>query len=237
MDAGEWDELARQLRSAHGPFDAIAVYEQPQATRRGCALLLIRADRVVAFVKLRIGEEARLARTRRVLGCLRETPPRTFWVPHPIGAGRSGTVEWLALSPLPVHPHQPARRPPLADVVSDVQRSLARLPRPDGIPGHWVPMHGDLTPWNLRVTAGRRLALIDWEDAGWGPPGADAAYFGAVTAALWGMTPDATTAEVASFWRQRIRGRSPGDIDSALLRNVDGILAEMTRRGRAAEQP
>ena len=38
-------------------------------------------------------------------------------------------------------------------------------------------MHGDLVPWNLREDERGQLWLLDWEDAGWGPPFADVVRF------------------------------------------------------------
>ena len=49
----EWLTLAERIAEQVGPFDAMAVYERPQASRRGIALMLLRRDRQVAFVKLR----------------------------------------------------------------------------------------------------------------------------------------------------------------------------------------
>ena len=47
------------------------------------------------------------------------------------------------------------------------------LPPAVGIPPHWRPIHGDYVPWNLREDSSGQLWLLDWEDAGWGPPLAD----------------------------------------------------------------
>ena len=41
------------------------------------------------------------------------------------------------------------------------------------IPSHWLPMHGDLVPWNLREDRTGAATVLDWEDAGWGPHSAD----------------------------------------------------------------
>ena len=47
-------------------------------------------------------------------------------------------------------------------------RSKDVLPRADGIPPHWRPIHGDYVPWNLREDDRGQLWLLDWEDAGGG---------------------------------------------------------------------
>ena len=72
--------------------------------------------------------------------------------------------------------HQPALWDPqrIRQVASDASRALAgALERSPEIPAHWRPIHGDLVPWNLREDALGQLWLLDWEDAGWGPPLAD----------------------------------------------------------------
>ena len=72
--------------------------------------------------------------------------------------------------------HRPARWDSIRirQVAADVSRSLAgRFQRPAEVPGHWLPMHGDLVPWNLREDERGQLWLLDWEDVGWGPPLAD----------------------------------------------------------------
>jgi glycosyltransferase involved in cell wall biosynthesis len=72
--------------------------------------------------------------------------------------------------------HRPARWNPerMSRVAEDVSVALEGvLPRPDNIPGHWRPIHGDFVPWNLREDERGQLWLLDWEDAAWAPPFAD----------------------------------------------------------------
>jgi glycosyltransferase involved in cell wall biosynthesis len=72
--------------------------------------------------------------------------------------------------------HRPAKwdAQRMRRVAEDVSVALERvLPPVDGIPAHWRPMHGDYVPWNLREDDRGQLWLLDWEDAGWGPPLAD----------------------------------------------------------------
>ena len=110
--------------------------------------------------------------------------PRSFLAPQPLAAGSTGPWHYLASAPLPPGLHGPARRPPLADILADIDTALGSLPRSSETPAHWRPMHGDFAPWNLRTLAGGGLALIDWEAAGWGPPGADRVFYEATSAAL-----------------------------------------------------
>jgi aminoglycoside phosphotransferase (APT) family kinase protein len=90
-------------------------------------------------------------------------------------------------------------------------------------------MHGDLTPWNLRRFPRGMLALIDWEDACWGPPAADAVLFRASAAAL-GQPLDAAPAELEAieFWETRVRERSGAQArDARLSRDLLDALARM----------
>ncbi|MEO6821926.1 MAG: phosphotransferase, partial [Candidatus Nanopelagicales bacterium] len=100
------------------------------------------------------------------------------------------------------------------------------LPRTSRVPDHWRPMHGDLSPWNLR--RGRDGSfLIDWEDATWGPPRADRVYFSITGhAALGGPAPSWGPAddEAREYWRAVITARSGGDEDSATQERLLTIL-------------
>jgi thiamine kinase-like enzyme len=92
-------------------------------------------------------------------------------------------------------------------------------------------MHGDLTAWNLR-RAGGDLWLVDWEDAGFGPPGADDAYFRATRALVRNTDPGTASGEVVEFWRARVAARSSTDADAATNRALLDLLAGMARPGR-----
>ncbi len=77
------------------------------------------------------------------------------------------------------------------------------------MPGHWRPMHGDFTPWNLRASGGGQLTLVDWEDAGWGPPRADEVLYRAVSGALTRRPVIGLggAAEAVGFWAERVADR------------------------------
>ena len=114
--------------------------------------------------------------------------------------------------------HRPARwdAARIRLVSEEVSLALAHLlPRADGIPSHWRPMHGDFVPWNLREDSLGQLWLLDWEDAGWGPPLADFVRYVVAYHSLGWMSPARIAAavtktvgleslpalaEVASFW-------------------------------------
>lgn len=109
---------------------------------------------------------------------------------------------------------EPAR---IRRVVEDIPKSLdGLLRRPVSMPAHWRPLHGDFVPWNLRESSDGRLWLVDWEDAGWGPPLADAVRYLVADRSLKRTSPLATSRiirqtfggnsvdlkEVAGFWLQ-----------------------------------
>jgi glycosyltransferase involved in cell wall biosynthesis len=119
------------------------------------------------------------------------------------------------VEPLPKY-HRATRWDPglIRRVADDIPSALAGLlPRPAAAPAHWIPVHGDFVPWNLRRSAGGQLWLVDWEDACWGPPGADLVRYLVACESLRGSAPEAAAGaarreidarvdlqDVASFW-------------------------------------
>lgn len=90
-------------------------------------------------------------------------------------------------------------------------------------------MHGDFTPWNLRRLANGDLALLDWEGAGWGPPGADEVLYRAAATAVLGAPPVRVEApEAIRFWRERLERRLSGQVGGA----TDGGPQGRGRRDR-----
>ncbi|HKT57436.1 MAG TPA: phosphotransferase [Microbacterium sp.] len=177
----EWQSLLAQWRDAAGAFDGIAVYHRPQTGRTGFAALLLRAGRGVAFARLH-PEAARIRREFEVVSGVHRARPRTFRVAEPIAAD-DGALPWMLTRSVPNYPLGPLRsarrRGAVADELGGILAGV--LDRPAGVPAHWVPAHGDFTPWNVRTDLARRVYVIDWEDAGYAPPGVDALY-GALTA-------------------------------------------------------
>lgn len=211
-----WGTLAVRL----GSFDDLAFYERPQASRTGLAALLLRKGRSVGFLKLR-EEPGELDREHQAMVALAEARPETFRVPRVLDCGETDGWHWMVLEAMPPLPAAPARRLALPRIVADIQRCLGPLlPRPQDVPERWLPMHGDLTPWNLR-RCGRGLPwLIDWEDASWAPPGADQVYYEATSAAVLGRRsaspPEPEHVEAARFWLERLTSRSRDDHDAPL---------------------
>lgn len=214
---GHWQALLGDLRRQVHRFDTVAVLERRQPARAGLALLLLDGGRPRAFVKLRPRPAAGLAREADALRRVAAAAPRAFTAPALLDWGTAGAWGWLAVTAL-AGPHRVPRAPRLHDVAADVRRALAGLPRPAGAAPHWTPMHGDLTPWNLRRAARGALLLYDWERAGWGPPGADAVLYRVAEAALYGgrHLPAARWLcarwpEAAGFWAARLRARRAAD--------------------------
>jgi hypothetical protein len=210
MEADRWTALCTAWEKTLGPFDAQAVYQRPQATRTGLAALLLRAGRPVAFVKLCRAQDDAVTRELRALKALEQSKPTSFSAPRPLISNIDAGWHWLAMTPLPVRFHSPVRRPPLDSILHEVRAALVDIPRPESMPEHWQPMHGDFTPWNLRRVAGSSM-LIDWEEAGWGPPGADKVYYQVTWAVIRGraVTTSGNT-EAVHFWLDRL-ARYDGD--------------------------
>ena len=121
--------------------------------------------------------------------------------------------------PLPQF-HRPARWDPerIRQVAADISRALeGRLERSPDVPSHWLPMHGDLVPWNLREDEHGQFWVLDWEDAGWGPPLADLFRFmvayhslswhnpvriAATVRSILNAESDESVREVTTFWLQ-----------------------------------
>jgi hypothetical protein len=237
----EWDALLAALRDVAGPFGAFAVWERRQPRRRGFGLLLHGPRGPAAFVKLRPAPADGLRTERQVLERAGHDAAYAFRFPAVLGTGRAGAWRWVAISVIPPFHHPPAD-PKLGMVAADVQRLLRDLPRPPGTPPHWLPMHGDLTPWNLREDAVGRLWLYDWERAAWAPPGADAVLYRASAAAI-GLGPAATAMhacaewpEAAAFWAERMRSRdAAGRGERRLRRRMLALLGAARIGSRDAE--
>lgn len=230
MDEAEWLELSKAWRRAVGPFDGMAGYLRLQVTRRGLALLLLREGSPIAFVKVREGDGDALMNEGRAVAAVWSYRPRAFQVPEPLQYGSSGGWHYLLSAPLPAGLGPPPRNPPLRAILDEVAASLAVLPRPAACPDHWRPMHGDLAPWNLRRLHEHAFVLIDWENAGWGPPGADEIYYRATRAALRNQRAGHSDAhEAVQFWRKRVSAATDTARDRRLAQALDKVLAGMGR--------
>lgn len=167
-------ELSVALRAALPGFRLLGAVT-PRQNGRARMSLLGRMTGNVVVVKLGAGDQ-RLERERRALELLAADPLPGIATPEPIAAGAldlpNEPVTYLATTAVAVHKQGPAIDAPLRTFESDLGVRLAALPKPSDASPDDVPVHGDLTPWNLRRTS-HGLALFDWEEAGWGPQGSD----------------------------------------------------------------
>jgi hypothetical protein len=72
--------------------------------------------------------------------------------------------------------------------------------------------------------------LLDWEDASWAPPGADAVHAAAAWTVLFGTPEPDGPEETLDFWIDRIRARP--DAAESFSRSMIRVL-ERKRRGPA----
>ncbi|HUG83507.1 MAG TPA: phosphotransferase [Euzebya sp.] len=231
-----WDEatggqLATRWRAAVGDFDDVGIYERPQAAREGFALLLLAAGRPVAFVKLRATEgdavHPDLRHEHDVLRLVEAAGATAFTHPRALGLGIVGRWSYLTTSVMPLGLDRPAAVEDADVIIADIRRTLAQLPRGHDVPEGWEPMHGDLTPWNLRVRRAGGLTLVDWEDARWGPPGADAVLLHASRCALFGIAPPRLPREAADYWLQQVAEREEDPLDNQLRGDLVSALQRM----------
>ncbi|GIH69077.1 phosphotransferase [Sphaerimonospora thailandensis] len=223
-----WAAIGEQSAAVVGPSDAVAGYLRPQLSRAGgAALLLLRAGRPIGFLKIRERPEE-LLREATALAAFTSGADIGFRVPEVLGAGSTDGLHWLLLSPMEPVPARPARNIEVAGLSEQISSSLAaRLSRPADVPAHWQPMHGDLTPWNLRLTRTPVPWLIDWEDAEYAPPHADETYYTATRLAVYGGTPPARRyGEAAAYWRDRVSRRVADDVElnRRLLEILDRLI-------------
>ena len=117
-------------------------------------------------------------------------------------------------------------------IAQEIGAALSSLPRPDGVPSNWRPMHGDFAPWNLRSFGRDSLFLIDWEDVRWAPPGADEVFYRAAAATLGFMEPDGKEfLEAIDFWEKMFAGpNSEADRDGKLVSGLSRAFASMLGR-------
>ena len=197
------------------------MFHRPQPGRRGLALLLFRDGAPLAFVKLRDQGDP-LGREAKALARVHAYGPHSFSAPEVIALDTTAGWWWLAFAPLPPRIHRAPRKPALEPILEDIGAALETLPRPTETPGHWLPMHGDFTPWNLREIPEVGLFLLDWEHVGWAPPGADRVLFRATVAAIDGSAAArAGSAEAIDFWQEAMRDRTPGLGEQRL---ADGLV-------------
>lgn len=182
-DAEDWgwpamgaDEVRHALR-VHFPALRVLGAVLPRQTGRRRLSLLCHAAGSPMVVKL--GTDDAAARTEhRALELLTADPLPGIATPRPLGVGLLESpddgppIAFIATTALGLRTQRPAIDAQLRTFESDLATRLNSLPAPDKPVAGSIPVHGDLTPWNLRWTS-RGLALFDWEAVGWGAPGSD----------------------------------------------------------------
>lgn len=233
IESQVWSELSEAWSQVVGVFDTFAVYERPPGPRPGLAILLIKDGQSVGFVKVRRNDPEALANEAKALKLVWASRPRSFLVSEPLAAGQIAEWHYLVVTPFRSRLHRMPRDFPLKDIVEDIQVGLAALSRSADVSRHWIPMHGDLSVWNLREPLFGKVppTLIDWEYAGWGPPGADETWYRASLAAVTGVAPSLSADEEAIlYWEKWVRTWSTADPEEARgVVSLLGALASMRR--------
>jgi hypothetical protein len=228
-----WTALSEEWMAVVGGFDTIAAYRPRQRSRSGHGILLIRDGAPQAFVKLRTGATADLTGEHEALARVSTVGVSGFRCPRPLRLGRYDEWGYLAMSALPPVLGRVPADPPLGALTEEISNALGDLPGGETVPGHWRPMHGDFTPWNLRSSPGGQLTLVDWEEVGWGPPGADEVLYRAVSGALARrpVTGLAGAVEAVDFWTERVADRlaAGGDEDRAFGQRLLEVLGGARR--------
>ncbi len=202
IEAEHRSAFEAMLGEAGLTMDSVAFYTRTQRNRSGYSVLVIDSGKAVGFV--RVGPPDAVDRECLVLEMIDRFQPTTFRYPKVVARASVGESSLVLLTVVLDGFHKPPMNPPVVEISNEIRQALADVEKPVGIPSHWVPIHGDFTPWNLR-TDRTGLSLVDWESVDWGPPDADVALYEAAAAALNGHTRSrAPSAEAASFWSERL---------------------------------
>lgn len=200
-----WETFVDEWRQLFGTWDSAALYRRPQSHRTGFAILLLRDGRGAGFVRVTTSCDAAQKEFVVMRGVYRARPT-TFTVARPAGWGATDEWAWLATESVPNYPLGAVKRADtrttviteIGDILDDV------LVRTEDTPADWRGSHGDLSPWNLRTEVGGAVRVIDWEDAGFAPPGVDELY-GALTAYLtFGSPISCSPSQEAAAWLRRV---------------------------------
>jgi thymidylate kinase len=201
--------------------DGSALYTRTQSERGGYSVLVLSDAKPIAFV--RIGQPGELESECRALDLLDAFAPRTFRYPKLIAKSTLGSLDLALHSVVLEGYHRPPRHPPVHEILAEVQAALRSFPKQPNTPDHWVPMHGDFAPWNLRQNGGH-LSLIDWESVEWGPPLGDRVLYEAASLALSRRSPSRSfNTEAAGFWLERF-GAAENSRDARLTKRLREML-------------
>lgn len=219
VSADRWLALSEQWKEKISPFDDIVLYNRLQSNRPGFIALLLQAGNPVAFLKCHPsgGRELDIEAAAVNMAC--RAAPSEFTAPAVIGRTSAEGWDTLAFEPLPPRLHRPLRAFPADALFDDIARCLHSLPRPAQTPSHWIPSHGDCTPWNLRRVSTGAVVLLDWERASLAPPGSDRVLYAATATAVLGLKPPKLDyPEAVTYWQDRF-GESPLEARDRALRH------------------
>lgn len=203
-----WDEAADILTPAERRSKSRWLYHASSWRKRRSGGLVFHGPSALAFLG---------AEQRADAGFQPEGRPFGFRVPRVLGECFVGEWRVRSFEPLPAL-HRPLA---LSDIpaVARVSKQVATLLETEAVPHeavpkHWMPMHGDFVPWNVRRDRQGEIWVIDWEDVGWGPRLADLVRYASAAESLssrplaesiararrlLGKQED-TIAEAARFW-------------------------------------
>ena len=210
----DWQLLLDQWSDDVGDFDDMALHLRRPASRHGVSALMTRAGTPVGFVKVRPSNSHSLEIERRALQALNGNTT-SFKTPAVVAHGELGDWSYLALTPLPPFIHTTERSADFLTISSEYATLLAESQEPRPHRSDWVPIHGDLTPWNLRQFRGGEIYLFDWENVTWGPPNADLLWYDAAVL-IKGLDTELSgnshSDEVAAYWLDRLGPKvEPGE--------------------------
>ena len=206
-----WQSFESDWQRFTGAFNGLAVFERTQASRGGFAALLLNNGVPAAFVKARKDNRGPLTSEFDALEAMGRVGSRSFQFPRAVAIGGREQWHYLLTTAIDSGLHRVPSTPPLEHILEEIRFGLRSLPRHEQTPEDWEPIHGDFTPWNLRQGAGKALFLVDWEEAGWGPPGADEVYYLAVSKALGAKCDIPDNEDARRFWIESLETRQTSD--------------------------
>ncbi|QDP95173.1 phosphotransferase [Microlunatus elymi] len=206
IDIPETAEISKALGFGRDGLHSVAAFKRRDG-RSGETYVAVGSAGSLLIKIRRTGES--LALEQELLAAVQRQSPLAFSAPRPVDIGSlADGRSWSAQEMVFAAPHRPSMRlsegfeSQLLAVLRSHPGLIERV-HPD-----WVPAHGDLSPWNLRVDHRGKLWLFDWEDATVAPPGADRAYFEAATGVINRRRPmDRVDPVAAAYWADRIRHR------------------------------
>lgn len=206
-------EILRRLDVAD--FDDIVVYQSQWVSEWFSAIVFV-DGRVKQFLQVRpLGDAYPYPRSQ----------PWAFRFPAVRGEVVVDDWQGRMFEPLPSL-HRPFAwvdlvHPVIAEQASQILMEV--IEPPQSLPHGWKPLHGDMTPWNLRVDRRGRVWLIDWDRAAWGPAAGDLLRFAITSESL--VSDDSE--EIAAQVRSRLQCAPESLREAAAFWLEDPIYSEL----------